>query len=195
MTDAEIALVRQLKAGDDEAWREVFETLMPQLLGYATRMLGNRQNAEEVVQEALVSVYRAIDNFEGRASIKSWMFKAVHHRAIDELRRRRRYTLANEEEVDHHAFGPDGRWVQPPGSWEDAMGARLDAREMTKVVGREIENLSHDHREALLLKEVHGLSTQEICDTLGITPANFRVRLHRARRALRKAVDLAFVEV
>lgn len=193
-TETEEALRSRLQAGDREAWRSTLAELMPQLVRYAARLVGDHQSGEEVVQEAMVSVYRTFDRFEGRSSIKSWFYKAVHHRAIDELRRRKRYNLAEEEDVDQRAFGPSGHWADPPQAWEDAMGARLDARQLMEVVSEQLNELAHDYREVLLLREVNGLSTEEICETLEITPANMRVRLHRARKALRAAVDRALSE-
>lgn len=189
MPEEEKALLEQLQAGDSDAWRAVLEELTPQLHGYASRLLNDPRAAEEVVQEAFVSVYRAIEKFEGRASFKSWMFRAVHHRAVDELRRRRRYIPSDDVDADQQKFESNGKWKEAPVDWEEALGAQLDARKLAKVVGRELDALPHDYRQVLLLKEVHGLETDAVCETLDITPANLRVRLHRARKALRAAVD------
>ncbi len=74
-----------LKAGSPSAWREVLATHGPRLLAYATRMLGDRGTAEEILQDSLMNIYKNIDRFDGRCSIKSWMYRAVHNRSIDEI--------------------------------------------------------------------------------------------------------------
>jgi len=183
-----------LRARDRDAWRKLLDLNGPALQGYATRLLGNRASAEEVVQEALLGVFRNIETFEGRSSIKSWLYRAVHNRAIDELRRRKRYVYGSDEDPDRDYFTSEGKWAEPPSSWEDALGARLDARQLVGIVRKELETLPHSHREVLLLKEVDGMSTSDICDTLDITPGNLRIRLHRARKALRAAVDRSVKE-
>lgn len=183
-----------LRAPDKNAWSELLRHHGPALQGYATRLLGNRASAEEVVQEALLGVFRNIDSFEGRSSIKSWLFKAVHNRAIDELRRRKRFVYGSDEDPDKDLFNADGKWADPPSSWEDALGAQLDARQLVEIVRKELDTLPHAHREVLLLKEVDGMNTHDICDTLDISPGNLRIRLHRARKVLRAAVDRTLKE-
>lgn len=183
-----------LRAGDQKAWRAVLEEHGPALLGYARRFVGDDARAEEVVQDALVAVYRAIDKFEGRGSFRGWLFKAVHNKAIDELRSRRRYVDAEPGDPDHGCFGPDGHWERPCPDWEAILGERLDAKALIPRVRSELDRLPHGHREVLLLKEVHGLTTEDICATLGISPGNLRIRLHRARKALRAAVERAVEE-
>jgi RNA polymerase sigma-70 factor (ECF subfamily) len=148
-------------------------------------MLGNRELADDVVQTALVDVYRTIDTFRGECSIKTWLFRAVHHRAIDELRRRKRFVEVGSEDLEAGYFDGEGRWAR---SCPGRMDAELHAKRMVERVREAIDELPHGHREVLLLREVHGLDAAEICETLEISPANLRTRLHRARKALRIAV-------
>ena len=185
-----------LQRGDAEAWRTLMETYGPRLLAYATRMLHDGQAAEEAVQEAIVSVHAGIERFEGRCSIKSWLYRAVHNKAVDELRRRRRFVTANaDEDVEwERRFGPK-HWQDLPTEWAGSVGARIDAQRVLAVIDDALATLPHQHREVLLMKEVHGLASDEICDALSITAANLRVSLHRARRALRDAVGIALKEV
>ena len=192
--DGEPQLEDRLKAGDHAAWRSVLEEHGPALLGYARRLTGDEARAEEVVQEALVAVYKAIDSFEGRGSFRGWLFRAVHNKAIDDIRSRKRYVDAEPGDPDHGCFGPDGHWARPCPDWEEILGARLDAKALLPQVRAEVDKLPHSHREVLLLKEVHGLSTEEICETLDITAGNLRIRLHRARKALRAAVGKVIEE-
>jgi RNA polymerase sigma-70 factor, ECF subfamily len=183
-------LVAALKAGDQAAWREVMQTYGPMLHGYATRMLKDRSAAEEVIQEAIVSVYAGLFRFEGRCSLKSWLFRAVHNKAIDELRRNKRYANAavTEEGSWESRFDSKGSWNEPPAPWKSTADAQIDAKRVLAAVRDALPSLPHTHRQVLLMKEVQGLSSDEICDVLEISPANLRVSLHRARRALRLAV-------
>lgn len=183
----EQAKLRTLKAGSPEAWRELFSCHGPRLLAYAARMLGDQGAAEEVLQDSLVNIYKNIDQFDGRCSIKSWLYRAVHNSAIDEIRRRKRYVDARQDALENY-FNEAGRWRQDCPGWDGLAAKQLDERRLLRVVEQEINHLPHTHREVLLLKEVEGLDAQEICDSLNIAPGNFRIRIHRARVALRAAV-------
>ncbi|MCO4760645.1 MAG: RNA polymerase sigma factor [Myxococcales bacterium] len=183
-------LIEALQRGDGRAWRQVMEDYGPMLVAYATRLLKSRAAAEEAVQEAVVSVHGGIERFEGRCSLKSWLFRAVHNKSIDELRRNKRFATPNRDEDAEweRRFGPR-MWADPPKQWAGTVDAKIDAKRVLDVVRSEVENLPHTHRQVLLMKEVHGLSSKEVCDVLEISPANLRVSLHRARRALRNAVS------
>jgi len=191
---AESERIDALRRNDPAAWRALMEEYVPRLTAYAQRMVKERGLAEEIVQEAVVAVHAGFASFEGRCSLKSWLYRAVHNKAIDELRRARRFV-----EVD--AMGEDGAWEarfdqrhwrSPPSSWEGGPGAQIDARRVLEAVDRSLATLPHLHREVLLMKEVHGLAPEEICEALGISPANLRVCLFRARRALRDVVAAEF---
>ena len=188
MTALNNGLVERLTAGDTAAWRKLLSTHGPALLAYAARMLGDRSVAEDVVQDALVSVHRSIGTFEGRCSVRSWLFRFVHNRAIDEIRRRRRFADSGTDDPEQGYFNAEGRWDRPCPGADVGIEDRLDARAMLNAVRNAIDELPHAHREVLLLKEVHGLETSEICEALGISAGNLRIRLHRARKALRAKV-------
>jgi RNA polymerase sigma-70 factor (ECF subfamily) len=161
------------------------------LLGYAVRLVGNRDDAEEVVQEAIVSIYASIDRFEGQCSIRSWLFRIVHHKAVDHLRRNSRFVKApvDSDEPMADYFTKKGSWAQPIFQWENSPEARVNARQMLTIVRQHIDKLPHNYREMLLMREVYKLDTEEICNALQITPVHARVMLHRARQALYKSID------
>jgi len=179
--------VEALKSGSAEVWRQTLTEVGPRLLNYAARMLGDRNTAEEVVQDALVNVYKTIDRFDGRCSIKSWLYRAVRNRAIDEIRRKKRFIdIGDASEEDY--FDEAGHWQEDCFGWDGAAAKALDKKNLLKLVHNEINNLPHAHREVLLLKEVEGLETDEICAALNISAGNLRIRIHRARYALKTAV-------
>lgn len=183
----ESAQVDALKAGAHWAWKEILALHGPALLNYAIRMLGDRGTAEEILQDSLVNIYHTIDRFEGRCSIKSWLFRAVHNSAIDEIRRRKRYVDVGDEALDRY-FNEAGRWMNDCPGWDGFAAKQMDEKRLLNLVQEQMDHLPHAHREVLLLKEVEGLNTAEICAALDISPGNLRIRIHRARAALRAAV-------
>jgi RNA polymerase sigma-70 factor, ECF subfamily len=190
----ESALLSALRSGDQEAWRSCLQANLPALIGYASRMTGDRASAEEVVQEALVTVYRGLDSFEGRCSLRSWMFRAVRSRALDELRRRGRVVLTDDRDPLEGAFDGKGHWREGPPDLGPDLDRRIDAQRTLAQVRRQVDRLPHDLREVFLLAEVQGLERGEICAALDITPENLRTRLHRARKQLRAQVVRAIQE-
>ena len=158
------------------------------LLGYATRMLKSRSLAEDVVQDALTSAWRKFDMYDGRAPLKSWLCRIVRNRAIDELRRRRRFVDLPEDDPEASYFDAAGNWAGGCPHWTGGAEEKLDAARRLEVVRAAMDRLPHHYREVLLLKEVHGFSSPEICAALDISQGNLRIRLHRARKALRADV-------
>ncbi|VAV89557.1 hypothetical protein MNBD_ALPHA02-524 [hydrothermal vent metagenome] len=176
-----------LKAGEAAAWRAVLVRYGPSLLAYATRLLGDRASGEEITQDSLVNIYRTIDRFDGRCSLKSWLYRAVHNRAIDEIRRRKRYVDVGDTGLEDY-FNAAGRWRHDCPGWDGLAAKQLDDKRLLGRVREQMDCLPHAYREVLLLKEVEGLDSAEICDALDISPGNLRIRIHRARAALRAAV-------
>lgn len=184
-------LLRRLKAGENSAYREVLGTYGSMLLGYAKRMVGSRDNAEEVVQEAIVSIFASIERFEGQCSIRSWLFRIVHHKAVDYLRKNSRFVKVTprEDETMEEMFDHKGFWANPPNIWKHDLEERTNAKQMLAIVQEKMENLPHNYKEIILLREVYKLDTEELCNTLNITPVHARVMLHRARQALYREVE------
>lgn len=185
--------IAALKAGSASAWKEVLACHGSSLLSYAARMLGDKGAAEEIVQDTLVNVFRTIDRFDGQCSFKSWLYRAVRNRSIDEIRRRKRYIDVGDDPEQYY-FGAAGRWHHDCPGWDGPIARQLDDKRLLNVVRQEIDLLPHSHREVLLLKEVEGLPSKEICAALEISPGNLRIRIHRARTALRAAVVHAMRE-
>lgn len=187
----ETVLIQALQRGDNEAYSQVLRQYGPMLLGYAARLVGNRDDAEEVVQEAIVSIYKSIERFKGECSIRSWLFRIVHHKAVDHLRKNARFVRSpnNDDEPMAEYFTKKGRWNAPVFEWDNSPEAHVNARQMLAIVRKQLDNLPHNYRDMLLMREVYKLDTTEICNALDITPVHARVMLHRARQALYKAVD------
>ena len=183
-------LLEGLRRWDNAAYSELLRVYGPTLLGYATRLIGNRDDAEEAVQEAIVSIIGHINRFEGRCSLRSWLFRIVHHKSVDQLRRGARYvTVSEDNDPLEDKFTRLGKWAEDVYAWENSPEAQVDARQMLEIVHRKMNDLPHNYRQMLLLREVYQLDTPEICEILDVTPVHARVMLHRARQALYQAVE------
>lgn len=183
--------INALKEGRAEAWKEVLTQYGSGILAYAARMLGDKTSAEDVVQDALVNVYRTIDSFEGQCSIKSWLYRAVRNRAIDEIRRQKRFVDVGHDPENDYFKEDDGHWKDECFEWDGHAARELDHKNLLRLVHKEINNLPHAYREVLLLKEIEELEVSEICAALEISAGNLRIRIHRARSALRAAVQFS----
>lgn len=193
-------LIAGLRAGDERAFAELIDRYGTSLLRMAIAYVGSRAVAEEVVQETLLGVVTSIGRFEGRASLKTWLFRILHNTAITRGSREARSVpfsaLTSDEDegptVDPSRFmTPDGRWAghwtSPPQAW--APEERLLAGETRTVVARAIEQLPESQRTVITLRDVEGWSAQEVRDLLELSEANQRVLLHRARARVRRALE------
>jgi RNA polymerase sigma-70 factor, ECF subfamily len=194
-------LVEGLRAGDDAAFAELMRLYGAGMLRVAQMFVSSPAVAEEVVQEAWLGVLKGIGRFEGRASLKTWLFRIVTNtaktRGVRESRSVPFSSLGRDEEgatVSPERFLREserfpGHWAVPPGSWAGVPEARLLAAETMDVVRREIERLPPSQRAVLTLRDVEGLSSEEVCNALDLTETNGRVLLHRARAKVRAALE------
>lgn len=180
--------IEDLRNKNETAWRQLLQELGPGLLGYATRMVKNSSDAEEVVQECLISAIKNLEGFEGRASLKSWLYTIVRNRSIDLIRKNKRYIEQNNVDPEADYFNENGRWKNGCPKAAGEMESQLDVKWLLERVNGQLALLPHEQRDLILLKDVEQLDTPEICSILGISPGNMRIRLHRARQALRAAV-------
>lgn len=189
MTDVvsdEQALLSRLRAGEDAAFEDLVRTYSPRLLGLARRIVGNDEDARDVIQDALLSAFRSIDRFQGDARLGTWLHRIVVNTALMKLRRRRRKP---EESIEPllPAFQSDGHFVETFSPWtpSEAADAALSRAETKQLVRRLIDQLPESFRTVLLLRDIEGLDTSETARVLDTTPNAVKIRLHRARQALR----------
>ena len=194
-------LVEGLRAGDEAAFATLMRTYGAGMLRVARMSVSSRSVAEEVVQEAWLGVLKGIDRFEGRSSLKTWLFRIVANtaktRGVREARSVPFSSLGDGEDdasVAAERFLGDGErfpghWAVPPASWAGVPEARLLATETMDVIRREIERLPPTQRAVLELRDVEGLSADEVCNALDLTETNGRVLLHRARAKVRAALE------
>lgn len=193
------SLVEALRRGDEAAFAELVGKHHRAMVRLARLYAGSDGAAEDAVQEAWLGVLRGLPGFEGRSSLKAWIFRIAVLRARSRgLREARTVPLSALEPqaddgpaVDPGQFqGPDGAW---PGAWERAPEPwpeeRLASAEAARLVRAEIERLPPGQRAVITLRDVEGLDSEEACAVLGISEGNQRVLLHRARSKVRAALE------
>lgn len=192
--DEERELVAALQAGDDRAFEQLVRLHIGPLHAVALRLLQNPADADDAIQEAFLSAYRNLANFRGDARIKTWLHRIVVNAALQRLRRRRRAGEGGERELDELLphFREDGypehfheRWVQTA----EELATRAETREQVRRV---IDKLPDNYRTVLILRDIEELDTAEVAELLELTPGTVKVRLHRARQALRNLLEHEF---
>jgi RNA polymerase sigma-70 factor (ECF subfamily) len=192
MHDAdERALLRRLQAGEDAAYEEFVRVQTPRMLSVARRFLRNEEDARDAVQDAFVSAFRAIGNFEGGSRISTWLHRIVVNASLMKLRSKRRRPEESIEELLPR-WQEDGHAARPAAAW--AAEKLVEQDEVRKLVQAGIERLPETYREVLLLRDIEELDTQEAAEMLGISTNAVKTRLHRARQALREVIDPALRE-
>lgn len=205
---ADMRVVRALRDKDETAFTSLVGMYHATLVRMATLYVSDRAVAEEVAQETWLAVLRGLHAFEGRSSLKTWIFRILTNRAQTRGQRDKRVVpfsaLARDEvtrgepAVDPARFqGPDGRyprhWISFPRAW-DAPEERLLAAETQQYLHAAIEALPPAQRMVIMLRDVEGLGSQEVCNVLDITETNQRVLLHRARAKVRHALEQYMVK-
>ncbi|MDX6402468.1 MAG: hypothetical protein QOF27_3074 [Gaiellaceae bacterium] len=192
-------LVDGLRAGDEAAFATLMRMYGAGMLRVAQMYVSSRAVAEEVVQEAWVGVLKGIGRFEGRASLKTWLYRIVVNtaktRGVRESRSIPFSSLGDSEgdaTVDPDRFLGSGErfpghWAAPPQAW--APEGRLLSEETLEVVGRAIDKLPPAQRAVITMRDVQGFTSEEVCNALDLTETNQRVLLHRARAKVRSALE------
>jgi RNA polymerase sigma-70 factor (ECF subfamily) len=192
VTAADGDLLARLRDGDEAAFVMVVRAYQPQLLRLARTMVGSAAVAEEVVQDTWLGVIRGIERFEGRCTLKTWLFRIAANRARSAGGRERRDTalpLDDEQAWSASHFDGKGAWSSPPVPWADEADDRIVAVQLAKRARASLDELPPGQREVVLLRDVEGLSPSEVCTVLGITDGNQRVLLHRGRARVRRLLD------
>lgn len=187
--DAE--LVRRLQAGDEEAFVSIVERFHPAMVALAMNFVPTRAVAEEVAQETWLALIRGIHRFEGRSSLKTWLFRILVNRArtVGQRERRTSPEPGRWPAVDPSRFGADGTWSDPPTAWVDDVDDRLAAHQVLERLPSMLAQLPASQRQVVALRDVEGLPAGEVCEILDISEANQRVLLHRGRSRLRAMVE------
>ena len=198
----EVVLVDALRRGEAQAFASLIERYHPSLLRLAMSYVATREAAEDVVQETWLGVLKGIDRFEARSSLKTWIFRILVNRAKTKGVRERRSVpfssldgVGDEQQasVDPSRFQEGtrsaGAWSAPPESWEGIPEQRLLSGETVGFVDEAIALLPERQRAVITLRDIRGFTAPETCEVLGLTEANQRVLLHRARSKVRARLE------
>jgi RNA polymerase sigma-70 factor, ECF subfamily len=188
-------LLDQLRGGDEQAFAVLVHRYRDSMLRIAVGYVPGRAVAEEVVQDTWLAVLRGMSTFEGRSSVRTWVFRILVNRARSAgMRERRAVPLGEDLEpaVDQARFDASGAWIAPPEQWIDQVEDRLVAEKMASRIRAAIMELPARQREVVTLRDVEGLASLEVCSVLEITEANQRVLLHRGRSRLRQVLEAEF---
>lgn len=186
--DDDSALAKALIAGRPEAFEPFVERFGPLILNFGRRMCGQRDDAEEVLQDTLLKAYLSLKDLREPAALKSWVYRVAANAC---LRMRRRGKYDPQREIPLEEVLPDpGRTGGPPeiADWSDVPLDRLLQGELKEKLEEAILELPKDYRIVLVLRDQEGFSTLETAGILGISESLAKVRLHRARLAMRKAM-------
>lgn len=180
----EVALLAALRRGDNDAYATLLRQHGRSLFATARRMLGNEADARDALQEMFVSAFRAIGTFEGKSRLGTWLHRILVNAVLMRLRHRRHRPECSIDNLVP-SFTDDGHHAEPPCPWSDRAIARLQSAESHAILWRAIDQLPSAYREVLVLRDLENLSTEAASTHLGITQNATKIRLHRARQALR----------
>ncbi|MCB9685810.1 MAG: RNA polymerase sigma factor [Alphaproteobacteria bacterium] len=188
------ARVAALLAGDADAFGDLVDEHHPTMLRVARWYVSNDQVAEEVTQETWLAILDGLATFEGRSSLKTWMFRILANRARTRAKREGRSVPmsaldgGNDEPLDADRFDERGFWRTPPERWSTDPESLTADRELASRVMSAIDDLPERQRTVLVLRDVEGWSSEEVRNALDLSETNQRVLLHRARAKVRAAI-------
>jgi RNA polymerase sigma-70 factor, ECF subfamily len=170
-------LLARLRAGDPRAFEELVTTYQHRVFGVALRMLGSRAEAEEIAQEAFLRAHRAVVSFRGDARLGTWLYGIASRLCLNRL-----------SSPDRRMARGDAALADVPATTPDA-AAEVERAELDAALRTAIEELPNEQRLVLVLRDVEGLSYEEIADALALVPGTVRSRLHRARMQLKEKLE------
>ena len=204
--DPDAALLVRLRAGDEAAFTELVDRWSAPMLRVALTHTRMRALAEEAVQDTWLAVLQGVDRFEGRSTLRTWVFRILLYTCRGRAERERRVPPISELQrsaaehgrgravpADHflpsdHRHWP-GHWSQPPRSWVRTPDDALLGSELRRHISDAVAVLPERQRQVLTLRDVEGWTSEEVCRLLGVLPGNQRVLLHRARSTVRAALE------
>ena len=189
--DEDGELVARLRAGEEQAFVTLVARHHAAMLRLAGSYVSSPAVAEEVVQDTWIGVLRGIDGFAGRSSFRTWLLRILVNRAMSTGVREHRSVPIGDAgpAVDRSRFDASGAWMSPPQHWIEDSENRMLAEALADRIQATLRELPPRQREVVTLRDVDGLSGQEVSEVLEISEANQRVLLHRGRSHLRQALE------
>lgn len=192
----EILLLARARAGELAAFEKIVELHRDRVYGLALRMIRSEADAAEITQEVFLSVWRNLPGFKGDTvpAFVAWLNRIAGNQTLMRLRHRKVVALV-EDSLESPQFNARGSLIDDVADWKsDALSQTLDA-ELAKAIDQASNALPEEHRQVFLLKDVDGLSYEEISEITGDSVPAIKSRLHRARLAMRSAIDAFYQDV
>jgi len=182
------SFVAALRARDGNAFEKLVRAHTPRLLRVARRFLPLEEEARDAVQDAFFSAWKSIGRFEAGSSLSTWMHRIVVNASLMKLRSKRRKP---EESIDHllPRFQEDGHQLPASQAWPVSADDMVQRVQTSELVRSLINQLPESYRVVLIMRDIEEMSTEETAQALGVTPNAIKVRLHRARQALRTLLE------
>jgi RNA polymerase sigma-70 factor (ECF subfamily) len=190
---SDLALVAALKAGDGAAFEQLVRQYGSRMLAVARQIVGTEEDAQDALQDTFLTAFRAIGSFEGKSRLSTWLHRVAVNAALMRLRSRKR---KREQPIDDllPQILSDGHRQNPGRAWNQTALAGIEQKETQALVRACIDRLPADYRTVLLLRDIQELDTATVAEALEISEGNVKVRLHRARQALRTLLDPHFTD-
>lgn len=186
MSRRERALIRKLRERDERAFRAIVEEHRDRIFNLTYRMLGSREEAEDISQEVFITVFKSIDSFRGDSKFSTWLYRiAINHckNRIKYLSRRHERSQDPYDELSNASHAVGGTTAPTPPARPDT---HLEGVELERIMQHCIASLDEEHRVLIVLRDVEDLAYDEITSITGLPSGTVKSRLHRARNALRK---------
>jgi RNA polymerase sigma-70 factor (ECF subfamily) len=182
--DEDAEAVRAINSGQGHRFQQLVEKYQQKLFNFGLRMCGEAQDAEDMVQEAFLNAFRYLEGFRFETKFRNWLYRVAMSAC---LKAKRKTRASREETLSLEEFFPEDPGAMPAEvpPWARLPLERVLSAELSRRLQEGILDLPPDHRSVLVLRDMEGLSTAETAQVLEITPANVKVRLHRARLFLR----------
>jgi RNA polymerase sigma-70 factor, ECF subfamily len=189
--DNDVMLVQAAQQGDKKAFAQLVEKYEQRVYNLTRKLMRDQQDAEDVLQETFISVYRSLRTFHGDSSFSTWLYRIATNASLMKLRARKAPSISLDEPAES-----DGDGVMPReiADWEFTPEEALLRGEVRSQMETAVQSLPESLRTVFVLRDVEGLSVQETADVLNISVPNVKTRLHRARLLLRETLSIYFKE-
>jgi RNA polymerase sigma-70 factor, ECF subfamily len=186
MSDSEKNLLERAKAGDISAFEQLIEGYQRKIFNIALRMLGNYEDAGDLSQEVLIRIFKSIKSFKEESSFSTWIYRITTNVCLDEIRKRKnKRTISLDEEIRLD----EGEMKRQIESDEPTPEDMAEKEDLKKLVNDAIAMLSDEHRIAIVLRDMQGLSYEEIAEALNVPEGTVKSRINRARQALKNILS------
>lgn len=187
----ERSLLARLRSGDERAFEELVARFAGRMLAASRRILRSDDEAQDAVQDAFLSAFKALESFQGDSRLGTWLHRIAINAALMRLRSSKRRSERDEQSLLPH-FAEDGHHEVAPRKWSEPETDRIEIEETRALVRAKIDELPENYRLPLVLRDLEGLSNEELAERLGVSVNAAKIRVHRARQALRTLLDPHF---